>query len=275
MFQSMRVLEGAFGRVEVIEIQKSLVMHAHPYVHFTLWLKGGFAYAHVGAQTVEISAQSGLGLNSHASHDLQLNDVHQKPWVMNLYLHDAWLDAQFRSTSPTMRLHQANYTVTPAAHQACNGLMHHMSHAVATPAKLVEDDVAGLIKEIIYASLPRDQFMQMPAQRPPLDRRLSQAMVHMQANVDNFSNSLDVAQHSGLSRSRLYELFQVELATSPFVYWNAMRTELARSSLMSDGQSLTALAFDLGFSTPGNFSRFFKDHLGVTPSTYRRVLHAH
>ena len=28
---------------------------------------------------------------------------------------------------------------------------------------------------------------------------------------------------------------------------------------------------ELGFSFPGNFSRFFKEHTGVSPSQYRRV----
>jgi methylphosphotriester-DNA--protein-cysteine methyltransferase len=39
-------------------------------------------------------------------------------------------------------------------------------------------------------------------------------------------------------------------------------------------ENMTAMAMDLGFSTPGNFSRFFRDHRGVTPTTYRRVCHA-
>jgi AraC-like DNA-binding protein len=28
---------------------------------------------------------------------------------------------------------------------------------------------------------------------------------------------------------------------------------------------------DLGFSAPGNFSRFFKEHTGVSPSIFKRA----
>jgi AraC-like DNA-binding protein len=31
------------------------------------------------------------------------------------------------------------------------------------------------------------------------------------------------------------------------------------------------VALDLGFSAPGNFSRFFKEQTGVSPSTFRRA----
>ncbi len=34
---------------------------------------------------------------------------------------------------------------------------------------------------------------------------------------------------------------------------------------------LSDVAFDLGFSAPSNFSRFFKEHIGVSPSTFRRA----
>ena len=32
------------------------------------------------------------------------------------------------------------------------------------------------------------------------------------------------------------------------------------------------VAHELGFSAPGHFSRFFRQHLGITPSDYRRVV---
>jgi AraC-like DNA-binding protein len=41
--------------------------------------------------------------------------------------------------------------------------------------------------------------------------------------------------------------------------------------LISKGESLISVALDLGFSAPSNFSRFFKEHTGVTPSTFQRA----
>jgi AraC-like DNA-binding protein len=110
-----------------------------------------------------------------------------------------------------------------------------------------------------------------PVRRRLLDRRLRQAMAHVRLNLDNPCVSNDLADLVGLSRSRLYALFHDELGTSPMVYWNAMRSEAARERLSKQTDSITTVAMDLGFSTPGNFSRHCKDHLGVTPTAYRRM----
>jgi AraC-like DNA-binding protein len=50
-----------------------------------------------------------------------------------------------------------------------------------------------------------------------------------------------------------------------------VKVEEAIRRLMQRADPLTSVALDLGFSTPGNFSRFFKEHMGVTPSHYRKV----
>jgi AraC family transcriptional regulator len=83
-----------------------------------------------------------------------------------------------------------------------------------------------------------------------------------------------VADMVGLSRSRLFQLFSEQLASSPLVYRSGIRLEEAVTRLRGRAPQLTELALDLGFSAPGNFSRFFRSHRGVTPSAYRRVLQA-
>ena len=83
-----------------------------------------------------------------------------------------------------------------------------------------------------------------------------------------------VADMVGLSRSRLFQLFSEQLASSPLVYRSGIRLEEAVTRLRGRAPQLTELALDLVFSDPGNFSRFFRSHRGVTPSAYRRVLQA-
>ena len=43
---------------------------------------------------------------------------------------------------------------------------------------------------------------------------------------------------------------------------------------VSEGGELTDVALDLGFSAPGNFSRFFKEHTGISPSIFKRATRA-
>ena len=47
--------------------------------------------------------------------------------------------------------------------------------------------------------------------------------------------------------------------------------ELAVKSVMDTDDSLSLVGGDLGFSAQGHFTRFFRDHAGVTPSEFRQV----
>src|SRR3546814_14272615 len=68
------------------------------------------------------------------------------------------------------------------------------------------------------------------------------------------------------------DLFREQLNTTPQIFWSAVRVEEAMRRMDIDKEGVTQLALDLGFSAPGNFSRFFKEHTGVSPrSEERRV----
>ena len=117
---------------------------------------------------------------------------------------------------------------------------------------------------------------EVPASARPhlVDYRLRAAMLFMQKNLSNPCMAEEVASLVGMSRSRFFELFHDQLGTSPHVHWNAIRIEEASNRLRTSAENITSIAMDLGFSNPGNFSRFFRDHVGVTPSSYRRISHA-
>ena len=41
--------------------------------------------------------------------------------------------------------------------------------------------------------------------------------------------------------------------------------------MLQEGQGVTTVAEKLNFSSPNYFTSFFKKHLGVTPSRYRKL----
>lgn len=61
-----------------------------------------------------------------------------------------------------------------------------------------------------------------------------------------------------------------QLNTTPQVFRSGVRVEEAMRRV-AEGSALTDVALDLGFSAPGNFSRFFKEHTGVSPSICKRA----
>jgi AraC-like DNA-binding protein len=274
MVDLFAVTEGDYGRVEVVEHNHDLVMHAHPYTQFAFWLGGGMARSRVGQHMVQLGPDMALGVNSHASHDLRLEDPEKPAVVLNLYLNDAWLDAQCSALAHSMVLPHPCIGITSAVREVCSRLLTHMVSPLREQSLSIAADVVSLVSKTICSAMTPEQLQAMPVRRRMIDYRLRVAIAHMQDNLGNPKVAEEVAEVVGLSRSRFFELFHDQLGTSPLVFWNAMRVEEALTRLNAREENMTSMAMELGFSTPGNFSRFFRDHRGVTPTTYRRVCHA-
>ena len=56
-------------------------------------------------------------------------------------------------------------------------------------------------------------------------------------------------------------------------YLRKLRVEKSLALLASKALSLTEVAFECGFSDQSHFSRCFKDIMGVTPLTYKKLIH--
>ncbi len=267
------VKEGDYGRIELIRHHHDLVMHAHPYTHFAFWVCGGLATSHVGNDIVQIGPHMALGVNSNASHDLRLAEPDSATICLNLYLNDDWLDAQFIGLAHAMVLPNAGIKITTAVRDACSRLLMQLEFPKKEQSFTLEDDATSLVKAAIASAATPEQLQAMPKRRRMIDYRLRVAIAHMQDNLNSPKTAVEVAEVVGLSRSRFFELFHDQMGTSPLVFWNAMRLEEALTRLNTHEGNMASMARGLGFSTPGNFSRFFRDHRGVTPTTYRRVCH--
>lgn len=273
MFDRYVVKEGDFGRIEVIRHQHDLVMRAHPYTHFAFWVSGGSATSNVGNHAVTICPDVALVVNSNASHDLQMTDSKNAVVFLNLYVNDGWLDAQFKGLAHSMVFPNACIHTTSSIREALAQLLKKLIQPRSKQLFNLEVDVALLIRQSIASATTHEQLQAMPKRRRMIDYRLRVAIEHMKNNLNGSKTAVEVADVVGLSRSRFFELFHDQLGTSPLVFWNAMRLEEALTCLNTHEGNMTSMSKRLGFSTPGNFSRFFKDQRGVTPSTYRRVCH--
>ncbi len=83
-----------------------------------------------------------------------------------------------------------------------------------------------------------------------------------------------IARSVGLSRPHFFALFKEQTNLTPNVYWNTLRMEEAVRQLQWSREPLISVACNLGFTTQGNFSRFFRDHVGVPPTLYREAARA-
>jgi AraC-like DNA-binding protein len=74
----------------------------------------------------------------------------------------------------------------------------------------------------------------------------------------------------GLSRRTFTRLFKQETGLS-FSVWQRRACLLSALPRLLQGERVTTIAFDLGYSSPAAFTMMFKRLVGTTPDAYRRT----
>lgn len=80
-----------------------------------------------------------------------------------------------------------------------------------------------------------------------------------------------MAKEIGISRTHLNQLSQQYFGkTAKHLMQERLLTE-AKQMILFSQQNMAQIAYQLGFSDPSNFNRFFRSHLRVTPLQYRSM----
>ncbi len=80
----------------------------------------------------------------------------------------------------------------------------------------------------------------------------------------------DLARRFGTNRRRLNELFQTLCGQPVFGWLREERLRLAYLRVSQPGQRFAGISDALGYSTPANFTKAFRQRYGFTPSEVRR-----
>ena len=161
--------------------------------------------------------------------------------------------------------------IDAAVRQSCWRVLDQIVSPHQHPGSDIDGEVERLLLAAINSSNAPINAERLTPTAPVLDHRLRAAIAHMREHLSEPMAVEDVATRVGLSRGHFFTLFKDQLNTTPQVFWSAVRVEEAVRRLVQQEEPLTSVALDLGFSTPGNFSRFFREHMGVTPSEFRRA----
>lgn len=268
--------EGDFGCVEIVECSHDLVVHSHSRSHLTFWLGGGSAYSNICNRRINYSAFSAIGIDCHVAHDLCLDDQCRPAIFLKIYLNPELLDLTSNKFDTEINFPNGQIFIDKPIQDLCWKLLNTLNRSKLNAIETLEESVLNLVhlSSIAYRRHATCHQFSLPSRRKFVDYRLRRAMAFISQNIDSTIPTDSIAKQVGLSRSRLHELFQVELNSSPNVYKNSIRLETALKRIALDNENLTNLSFDLGFSSPGNFSRFFREHTGISPSNFRQQLHA-
>lgn len=264
--------EGQFGKVVVIELCHNLVPHSHPEIQFSYWLAGGQCKGRVGEASACCSENQAIVINRYQAHDAELAQAHMPTTLLVVNLNEAWFDQYFSTQVGPIHFQLGQLTHTPEMRSKSWELMRKILFANARDITSIQDDVKALIKLTLLNNSHLIVLKTNAIRRKMLDYRLRLALTHLRDNMTEHGLMKNLSTSVGVSRSRLYELFKKELQSTPKLIWNSVLIEAVVHHMAQPGLDLSHISQKLGFSTAANFSRFFRGHKGVTPTTYKKQI---
>jgi AraC-like DNA-binding protein len=275
MSTALRIVHGNFGRVALLDMDCSLVRHAHPHCHVLLKVEGADTQFVVGDGIYPLTDTGTILVDGWQPHAYVHDPAMPRTLILALYVEPAWLKA-FRpgwaaSGAPGFFDHPHG-EVSPRIRQLTMDLA---SDMMARPECRAEHE--ALLSELMIAVIERfTPWRSFPRSIRELniaacDGRIRRAAEFMRADVANEADIDTLARKAGLSRAHFFRLFQSSIGLPPKVYHNVMRMERAVEAVLNDDCPVGEIGARIGFSDPAHFTRFFRNNAGVSPSEFRHV----
>lgn len=101
------------------------------------------------------------------------------------------------------------------------------------------------------------------------DRQLRRVIDYINENLAQDIQLSDLSQLLEMSQFHFSRLFKQSMAMTPHRYLIQQRLERAKQLLKATELSVMEIAMRCGFSSHSHLDKLFRQHLGVTPKTYR------
>jgi AraC family transcriptional regulator len=265
------IVQGRFGRATVNLIDRALVEHMHREFNILFKLGGADATFRSNDVTLSLDDRSVLLFNPGVPH-AKLANQDGPTMILSLIIEPAWLVRVLSARIPRLDRLFPNSRVEISSEVMLHArrLAAVMSTHLTADASGCEDFVADLAdavtREYADPSVDRDII----ATARPIDYRIRKALMYINEHAMENPKVDDIARRVGLSRSRFFEQFRRCVGTSPQHYLDCSRIAIATRLLSTTNRPLIELADELGYGNHSNFTRFFTQHVGVSPSEFRR-----
>jgi AraC-like DNA-binding protein len=275
MDRVIRHFEGMFGRLVLAEPAAAAEPGSHPWPSVLLLYDGAPAAYEVGDGQIALGREDVLLLNAHEAHRGLPGPGAGASRVLALIASGDWLarafPGVFASAARRPFPHRLE-TITPRLRRLADALaLEVLNDRFLSPERL-EFMLQELVLTVVdaYFGKRRSSAALWRGSRFQ-DSRIRRAVALLRARPHKDFNMDDLASQVGLSRSRFYDLFQLCTGHSPRSYLDMLCVESAIGKLASGSAKIGEVSRELGFSAQSNFTRFFLNQVGVSPSEYRRV----
>jgi AraC-like DNA-binding protein len=278
MSTAIKIFQGAFGRVSLLDMSKPLVTHAHHHCHALIKVSGVDSSFLVKGRSQPLTKDSVVLINAWEPHAYEHTPSGEGRCILlALYLETTWLSQVLKSlmVSGHPRFFPKPCAVLPPG---ARKLVNALAAEMLVSQEIAADIFEGKIFDLFMATAENHSLLKDASQllsglrTQSMDPRIRRAVAKMRENLHYGDNFSELAAESALSRAHFFELFKRSTNLTPAVYANALRVEAAIVELCKPEIRIGDISYNVGFSAPGHFTRFFRQHLGITPGEYRRVV---
>jgi AraC family transcriptional regulator len=258
-----RIYQGQFGRIVLLEMRTPLVEHAHSQCHLLFKISGSDGAMNVCGRRAPLEDDTVVLINSWEPHSFIGSEDGGSALVLAFYLEPHWLSGLEPARSARLGQHCAYRT--PVLRKVVQRLVSHMIYDNLLDRQTLENLVA---ETVFGAANGRNDASDAHAS----DFRITRAIRHLRTNSGCPVNVEQLAALSGLSTAHFFERFKACTGLTPCAYANVIRMEAALAALSTQNDTISRISDQLGFCAQSNFTRFFRQHVGISPTTYRRVV---
>lgn len=276
MSNALRIAHGTFGRVALLDMDRSLVRHAHPHCHVLLKAEGADTRFSVGEDLVPLTDTQAVLVNAWQPHAYVHDPLRPRTVILALYIEPEWLRLIRPNWAASGRgdfFEQPAGELSPRIRRLAMDLATVMvasPEAGAAQEQLLSDLMISVIERFTpWRTLTVSLRSTAAATR--FDPRIRRAVEIVRRAPQLAGDVTALAREAGMSRAHFYRLFERGAGMSPHVYINMLRMEMAVGAVVGSRDTLANISDRLGFSAPSHFTRFFRDHAGVRPSEFRDV----
>lgn len=275
MTDALRIMQGRFGRVALLDMDTPLVSHAHSQCHMVFKVSGSDSSFVVRGREYPLTERNAVVVNAWEPHCYPHRPGDARTLFLALYVEPAWLAAIERSmvasASPLFFRHPS-LAMNRALRRQLDALLGDLLSAEDAPQEKVEHAIFEIMVPVM------ERFSTWREGAPAvafagLDPRIVAALDFLETHVGNTVDMAEVARCSNLSRPHFFMLFRHQMRMTPNVYLNMLRMEQACRGLgAARSGAIGRLSGELGFSRQHHFTRFFRQHQGITPRAYQRTV---
>ncbi len=273
MARSLRVFDGRFGRLQLIEAEAGETPRCAATPEILIMQEGADLEVMVDGEAQRLTRDNLLFVNPGATSQTLLAAA----GYAQLFAFQAsaeWLRGSFPAVfdAAGRPFTSGSEAITPRIRQLADTLVIEVLNDQFLSHERLEFMLQELMLSVVETYLARRaSSARLWRGSPFADNRIRKALALLRAHPNKEVNMNALASQVGLSRSRFYDLFQLSTGRSPRSYLDMLCIASAISKLSSGRGRIADVSAELGFSAQSNFTRFFQQQVGIPPSEYRRA----